>query len=114
MTSGVPTTRATSGRATAAIAIRLTVADRFSRYLLGCQALRSTAVAEAKPIFTRLFKEYGLPKRTRSDNGEPFATTTLARLSRLSAWWVRLGTLPELIDPGTRSRTADTNACIAP
>jgi len=39
----------------------LTVADGFSRYLLGCQALLSTAADEAKPIFTRLFKEYGLP-----------------------------------------------------
>ena len=34
------------------------------------------------------------------DNGVPFATTTLARLSTLSAWWVRLGILPELIEPG--------------
>lgn len=78
----------------------LTVADGFSRYLLGCQALPSTAVAEAKPVFTRLFHEYGLPQRIRSDNGVPFATTTLARLSTLSAWWVRLGILPELIEPG--------------
>src|SRR5438309_7953449 len=78
----------------------LTVADGFSRYLLGCQALGSTAVDEAKPIFTRLFKEYGLPTRIRTDNGVPFATTTLARLSQLSAWWVRLGILPELIEPG--------------
>ena len=78
----------------------LTVADGFSRYLLGCQALMSTAVAEAKPIFARLFKEYGLPKRIRTDNGVPFATNTLARLSTLSAWWVRLGVLPELIEPG--------------
>jgi putative transposase len=78
----------------------LTVADGFSRYLLGCQALPSTAVAEAKPIFMRLFHEYGLPKRIRSDNGVPFATNTLARLSTLSAWWVRLGSLPELIEPG--------------
>lgn len=30
----------------------------------------------------------------------PFATTTLARLSKLSAWWVRLGILPEFIEPG--------------
>ncbi|MGI9045887.1 MAG: integrase core domain-containing protein [Burkholderiales bacterium] len=30
----------------------------------------------------------------------PFAATTLARLSSLSAWWVRLGVLPELIEPG--------------
>ena len=78
----------------------LTVTDNFSRYLLACQALSSTAVQEAKPVFTRLFQEYGLPKRIRTDNGVPFATTTLARLSRLSAWWVRLGVLPEFIEPG--------------
>ena len=78
----------------------LTVADGFSRYLLGCQALVSTAGEGAKLIFTRLFQEYGLPKRIRSDNGVPFATNTLARLSTLSAWWVRLGILPELIEPG--------------
>jgi transposase InsO family protein len=78
----------------------LTVTDGFSRYLLGCQALNSTAVQEAKPVFTRLFKEYGLPKRIRTDNGVPFATNTLARLSKLSAWWVRLGVLPEFIEPG--------------
>ena len=32
--------------------------------------------------------EYGLPQFIRTDNGVPFATNTLARLSRLSAWWV--------------------------
>jgi putative transposase len=78
----------------------LTVADGFSRYLLGCQGLNSTAVDEAKPVFTRLFKEYGLPTRIRTDNGVPFATNTLGRLSSLSAWWVRLGVLPEFIEPG--------------
>ncbi|MGH8732028.1 MAG: integrase core domain-containing protein, partial [Burkholderiales bacterium] len=78
----------------------LTVTDSFSRYLLGCQALNSTSVEEAKPVFTRLFKQYGLPKRIRTDNGVPFATNTLARLSQLSAWWVRLGVMPELIEPG--------------
>jgi transposase InsO family protein len=78
----------------------LTVTDGFSRFLLGCQGLHSTMVAEAKPVFTRLFREYGLPKRIRTDNGVPFATNTLARLSSLSAWWVRLGILPEFIEPG--------------
>jgi transposase InsO family protein len=78
----------------------LTITDNFSRYLLACQGLNSTAVNEAKPVFTRVFKEYGLPKRIRTDNGVPFATTTLARLSRLSAWWVRLGVIPEFIEPG--------------
>ena len=78
--------------------------DRHRRLTAGiCWAAKgccSTKVIEAKPVFTRLFKEYGLPKRIRTDNGVPFATNTLARLSRLSAWWVRLGVLPELIEPG--------------
>jgi putative transposase len=78
----------------------LTVADGYSRFLLGCQALSSTRVQEAKPVFIRLFKEFGLPKRIRTDNGVPFATNTLARLSQLSAWWVRLGILPEFIERG--------------
>ena len=78
----------------------LTVTDGFSRYLLGCQGLHSTRVVEARPVFTRLFREYGLPLAIRTDNGVPFATTTLARLSSLSAWWVRLGVMPQFIEPG--------------
>lgn len=78
----------------------LTVTDGYSRFLLGCQSLHTTAVADAKPVFTRIFKEFGLPERIRTDNGVPFATVSLARLSTLSAWWVRLGILPELIEPG--------------
>lgn len=78
----------------------LTVTDGFSRYLLACQSLPSTSVEGAKPVFTRIFKEFGLPQRIRTDNGVPFATNTLARLSSLSAWWVRLGIMPELIEPG--------------
>jgi len=78
----------------------LTVTDGYSRFLLGCQALHATSVQEAKPVFTRIFQEFGLPRRIRTDNGVPFATNTLARLSQLSAWWVRLGILPELIEPG--------------
>lgn len=78
----------------------LTVTDGFSRFLLGCHGLPSTATAGTKPVFTRLFQEYGLPQFIRTDNGVPFATNTLARLSTLSAWWVRLGVMPQLIQPG--------------
>jgi putative transposase len=77
-----------------------TVADGDRRVRLGSQALSSTRVAEAKPVFTRLFKAFGLPTRLRTDNGVPFATHTLGRLSHLSAWWVRLGIFPECIEPG--------------
>jgi transposase InsO family protein len=78
----------------------LTVTDNYSRYLLGCQALAGTTHAGSKAVFTKLFKEYGLPRRIRTDNGVPFAAPTLARLSRLSVWWIKLGVLPELIEPG--------------
>ena len=79
----------------------LTVVDGFSRYLLGCQGVLSTAIEVARPIFLRLFREYGLPSVMRTDNGVPFATTALGRLSTLSVWWIRLGILPELIAPGS-------------
>lgn len=78
----------------------LTVTDNYSRYLLGCQALPGTLLQPSMAVFTRLFKEYGLPRRIRTDNGVPFAAPTLGRLSRLSVWWLKLGVLPELIEPG--------------
>lgn len=78
----------------------LTVTDSYSRYLLGCYGLLSTETLGAKEVFTRLFKKYGLPAAIRSDNGTPFASTALGRLSQLSVWWIRLGIRPELIEPG--------------
>jgi transposase InsO family protein len=79
----------------------LTVCDSYSRYLLGCQGLSSTAGDLARPVFDRIFREYGLPRVMLSDNGSPFAgSRSLARLSRLSVWWMRLGIWPVTIDPG--------------
>lgn len=78
----------------------LTVADGHSRFLLACQGLQSTALTGVKPVFFSLFREYGLPSTIRTDNGVPFATTALGRLSTLSVWWIRLGITPQLIQPG--------------
>lgn len=77
----------------------LTVADGYSRFLLGCEALRHPTHALSRPVFERLFRTYGLPERIRTDNGVPFATCALGRLSQLSVWWIRLGIVPELIQP---------------
>ena len=78
----------------------LTVTDAHSRFLLACQALPSTHLAGAQPVFSRLFAEYGLPVAMRTDNGVPFATTALAGLSRLNLWWIKLGIRHQRIDPG--------------
>jgi putative transposase len=78
----------------------LTVADSYSRYLLGCRALSSTKTLGTKAAFQRLFQQFGLPETIRTDNGTPFAApTAIGRLSRLSAWWIRLGIRPELTQP---------------
>jgi transposase InsO family protein len=78
----------------------LTVMDHHSRFLLDCHACQGTQLAPVKKAFQRLFQTYGLPLRIRSDNGPPFASTSTAGLSQLSAWWIELGILPERIRPG--------------
>ena len=78
----------------------LTIMDHHSRYLLGCQGLKGTGFTATQRVFVRLFREYGLPQRIRSDNGVPFASRAVGGLSRLSIWWIRLGIHPERIEPG--------------
>jgi len=79
----------------------LTVTDHASRYLLLCEALESTREESALRAFERLFKERGLPRSIRSDNGVPFASPHgLFQLSKLSVWWLRLGISVERIKPG--------------
>lgn len=78
----------------------LTIMDHHSRYLLACEGLTTTAVKDSKEVFERVFKEFGLPKRIRSDNGVPFSSHAPGGLSALSMWWVKLGIHPERIKPG--------------
>ena len=49
----------------------LTISDSFSRYLIGCEALEGTDMNPVFSAFEQIFREYGLPKRIRSDNGTP-------------------------------------------
>src|SRR5579864_2132893 len=79
----------------------LTVTDHASRYLLLCEALESNREELAFRAFERLFRERGLPRAIRSDNGVPFASPHgLFQLSKLSVWWLRLGISIERIRPG--------------
>lgn len=78
----------------------LTVSDLASRYVLGVDAHPAISKERTFAHFRRLFEDYGLPKRIRTDNGVPFASNALARLSELSVWFIKLGIYPELIEPG--------------
>ena len=82
----------------------LTITDAYSRYLFRCQHVTQPDFNHVKPIFEAAFMEYGLPLAIRTDNGSPFATTTVAGLSRLSIWWIKLGIIAERIEPGKPSQ----------
>lgn len=78
----------------------LTITDEATRYLLKCEGLTRPDGVGVRQHFERAFREYGLPRRIRTDNGPPFATAGAGGLSELSVWWLKLGVTPERIDPG--------------
>jgi transposase InsO family protein len=84
----------------------LTVSDLASRFLLGVDAHPAISLEKTQQHFTRLFQQYGVPNRIRTDNGVPFASSALARLSALSVWFIKLGIYPELIEPGRPQQNA--------
>lgn len=79
----------------------LTIADQHTRFLLTCHGLKSVKGEEAWPIFERTFREYGLPRAIRTDNGPPFVTRALCGLSHLNVWWMRLGIQHQRIHPAS-------------
>jgi putative transposase len=84
----------------------LTVRDLFSRFILGIRLL-SWRHEPVRLYFQELFRRYGQPKIIRVDHGTPFAGDGALDLSRLSAWWLRLGIAVEFTG---RARPQDNGA----
>jgi transposase InsO family protein len=78
----------------------LTITDHYSRYLFRCHSVKAADTVHSKPVFEAAFREFGLPRRIRTDNGAPFGSSGETGLTALSAWWIRLGIVPERIEPG--------------
>jgi transposase InsO family protein len=78
----------------------LTVTDNASRYLLEVRILRPNH-EEVRPVFERLFRDFGLPDAVRSDNGPPFGSSGAGGLSRLSIWLLKLGVEPHFGRPAS-------------
>jgi len=78
----------------------LTASDLHSRLILAIEALDGTDEEQARAVFEDVFATYGLPTVIRTDNGTPFASAgALAGLTRLSAYWLRLGVRHERTQP---------------
>lgn len=77
----------------------LTISDNASRLLISCQSLPSPDIVGSRQVYERAFRDYGLPRAIRTDNGWPFAMPVLGGLTPLSIWLIRLGILPERITP---------------
>jgi transposase InsO family protein len=77
----------------------LTVADACSRFVLCCRIVPPSERG-VRPWMERTFREYGLPRALRTDNGPPFATTGAGQLSHLAVWWLKLGIQLDRIDAG--------------
>jgi len=78
----------------------LTISDNYSRYLICCDCFDRPNLYNVKQSFEYVFKEYGLPKVIKTDNGSPFASVGVGGLSQLSIWWLKLGIIPERIALG--------------
>jgi transposase InsO family protein len=78
----------------------LTVADSHSRFLIELRIVDPTIEAVQR-CFERAFSEHGLPLAIRCDNGSPFGSRGAGGLTRLSAWWTKLGIAPHFIHPAS-------------
>lgn len=78
----------------------LTVMDSASRFLLDCDAQPRISGELVRQRMQRLFQHYGLPHAIHSDNGPPFAATSLTGLSQLSVYWLKLGIALHRSRPG--------------
>jgi transposase InsO family protein len=77
-----------------------TLLDAFSRLLLRCEGLLVPDGDAVRSILDSAFREFGLPKRIRSDGGPPFFNPqSPATLSYVSVWLLRLGIVVECIAP---------------
>lgn len=79
----------------------LTVCDRYSHYVLACEAKANQQFIGTLRAFRGLMRHHGLPEIIRCDLGSPFASNGLGRFSSLSLWWIEQGIEVEFTRPAS-------------
>ena len=93
----------------------LNIIDDHSRFNLCCQALQSERFSEVVPIFTKVFKEYGLPFSLLCDNGNPWGTAQSTGFTLFEIWLMDLGVLTihgRPIHPQTQGKEESFNRAL--
>ncbi len=78
----------------------LTIADSRSRFLFTAKGHYKENLKAVKTEFTKVFRQYGIPKQIHTDNGSPFGSVaSIQRFTQLSYWFIELGIIPVFSDP---------------
>jgi transposase InsO family protein len=68
-----------------------TALDDHSRYSLALAACLDQTTGTVVEVLTKVFLVYGLPWRVTMDNGSPWGDDSTLRLTKFTAWLIRIG-----------------------
>lgn len=71
----------------------LNILDDSCRFCLCTEALENETFLAVKPVFERVFSEYGLPFSLLCDNGNPWGTSQSTGYTAFEVWLMELGIL---------------------
>ena len=71
----------------------LNILDDHSRFCLCTEALKNETFLSVKPVFERVFSEFGLPHSLLCDNGNPWGTSQSTGYTAFEVWLMELGVL---------------------
>lgn len=71
----------------------LNILDDHSRFCLCTEALKNETFLSVKPVFERVFSEFGLPHSLLCDNGNPWGTSQSTGYTAFKVWLMELGVL---------------------
>ena len=90
----------------------LNILDDRSRFCLCVEALENETFLAVKPVFERVFSEYGLPFSLLCDNGNPWGTAQSTGYTAFEVWLMELGILTPAWPPSSSADPRETGSAL--